>query len=560
MEIEGWPFVINTGETRTYGDYKNVLIFKFCEGTLRDRVTNPGLWTQATDFNPENELVAISQWIQDYISTAEQEHAFNLSRSGSSPYFSNFLQIVDDENWNGILVLKVDISLTKFPPQLQGLIGGINISRFNAHHFGIEVNMVSSSGQIRMDKDSSMFGLIYYQHQVYAAQIADGKSENLPVPPAQNSIYDFKVLTLQVLFENTAIKDFSSKIQLTMNELFQGKVVRTYSEGSVVPSNTIVLNGSIQEHNGHPTYVFDNQSDNQFCFDSNTLLNLEVVKAQFNTLTKQANDEEGLVRTRFSLWGFMDFAEMSNLDAFSFGAQDSSSNGVPQTRTGLYFSNLSVDMDFNVSTPTARKFAFNATNITFDTAQSTLRSKGLYENFALEINGLIEGTPEKGPDENGFLFVNTPDLPLDGLHGNWYGLNMNLNLGTPGELASDIGFTSSLLLAWSMGDGSSNSTSDSYSAYIGIKLPGTGGNAKLLSIQGVLKLSVGDIELRYVKDSAAYLMKLTDIALKFLGIAKIPPGGSTNFLLFGNPDQTVKSDGLGWYLAYNKDDKTKAND
>ena len=40
MYIREWPFFIKTGENRT-NDYRNVLIFKFCKGSLKERLTDP---------------------------------------------------------------------------------------------------------------------------------------------------------------------------------------------------------------------------------------------------------------------------------------------------------------------------------------------------------------------------------------------------------------------------------------------------------------------------------------------------------------------------------------
>ena len=45
---------------------------------------------------------------------------------------------------------------------------------------------------------------------------------------------------------------------------------------------------------------------------------------------------------------------------------------------------------------------------------------------------------------------------------------------------------------------------------------------------------------------------LTEIALRFLGLLKIPPSGSSTFFLFGNPKSEGKPSGLGWYAMYNK--------
>lgn len=571
MSIEDWPFDINVGTKNTYADYNNVVIFKFCEGTLLDRVKNPKDWTQADAFNiastqndsadSYNQLVAISSWLQNYLQAAEDAYAVALKNPAwdQAKYYQKFHEIINNKNWNGILILKADINLQQFPQQLKGLISGINLNYFNAHHIGIEVNRIDASGTITMDPVSSLFGLINYTDAAYGLQIVQGSDPNKPVPPLAGVNYDFKVLYLQVLFENTAIKDFSSKIQLTMNNLFSDKVIGTNNPYGATNLNTVVLNGTYQDHNGTPVYVFDNKDDNLFYFDSNLLQNVEITQVQFNTLT--TDPKAVAIESRFLMWGYLNFGVMSNtiqsgddppepvtytLDAFSFGQANGDKSPL---QFGLNYSSLYINMGFELTNPAVVTYAFDAEQIAFNSSQSTSRQNSLYPNFALQINNLLSGNDDSPPSGLGYLTLALPNINATGLSGDWYGLEMTLNLGTPGELASSLGFNASLLLAWSPG---SKSVVPSYNTLIGIKLPGTSSNAKLLSIQGVLKLTIDKLRLQYVEDQQSYLLTLSNIALKFLGILKLPPGGNTNFLLFGNPNPGATSKSLGWYAAYNK--------
>ena len=215
MNIEEWAIEADVPETPPYDNYSNVMIIKGRRGKLTDLVANPDLWTQKDQFSIPNkdasQLVVLSLWLQRYLREARQDHADN-------PFFAKFLQIIDDENWTGILILKADI--VAVPEQLVGLLGGIDMSRFNAHHFGIDIAKVDG-GTIEIPHSNSMFGLIYYVDPNH-----DPASGAKPIPPAPKADYDFKVLTLQVLFENTAVKDFQSLAQLTMNKLFDEPVTR----------------------------------------------------------------------------------------------------------------------------------------------------------------------------------------------------------------------------------------------------------------------------------------------------------------------------------------------
>lgn len=567
MSIEDWPFDLNVGTNNTYADYNNVLIFKFCQGKLIDRVKNPKDWTQADKFSLDssnglvntpdegyNQLVAVSAWLQNYLQVAEDayDRAVAAKNLEQARFYQKFHDIINSSTWNGILALKVDINLQSFPQQLKGMICGITLKNFNAHHVGIEVNRVNDSGVITMEKQSSLFGLINYIDPAYGAQIAQGVDPDAPILPTPGLTYDFKVLSLQVLFENTAIKDFSSKVQLTMNNLFSDKVIRTNNKYGFKELNTIVLNGVYQDHNGTAVYVFDNKDDNLFYFDSNLLKNVEIAQIQFNTLT---TDPDAIaIQSSFTMSGFLNFGIMSGtagdgytLDAFSFGDKATMQHG-------LYYSNLHMNMGFSLNNPTVVVYAFDASQIAFNSSQSAARAASLYPNFALQINNLVSGDDDSTPAGMGYLTLSLPGINASGLSGNWYGLQLTLNLGTPGELAGSLGFNATLLIAWSPG---TNSVTPSYNVLIGIKLPGTSSNAKLLSLQGLLKLTIDQLRLQYVMNAnpdlpGSYLLTLTNIALKFLGIIKLPPGGNTNFLLFGNPNPGAVSKSLGWYAAYNK--------
>ena len=76
-----------------------------------------------------------------------------------------------------------------------------------------------------------------------------------------------------------------------------------------------------------------------------------------------------------------------------------------------------------------------------------------------------------------------------------------------------------------------------------------------------MKLSIGNLQLCYIPNEdptkASFLLLLSEIALKFLGLLKIPPNGSTSFYLFGNPDASGEPSKLGWYAAYNQEMKKK---
>ncbi|KZL88482.1 hypothetical protein [Clostridium magnum] len=554
MNIEDWCLQADVGKNNKYNDYSNILIIKGRKGVLFDPtsdqskkdslVSSPDKWTQRLSFaapvieensipDPD-QLVILSQWLKDFFDEA--------SKQTDSKYFQKFNSIARDPNWTGILILKMNIA--SLPHDLTGITAGVEaLDRFNAHHFGIEISQVQNdpeASDIDLKDSSSMFGLIYYNDPEFK-QPESGKQVN-PVPPPSGADYNFRLLTLKVLFENTEIRDFESYAQLTLNSLFGMNAVGMGEEGNSY--NTIILKGSYQNNNGHPVYSLGSIGDNFFYYNSNVFNKIEITSAQMS-MRNVAESQTPV--SWFGLSGFLDFkivkSQYGAFDVLSFGSETDSK----QTRRGLSFSNLGLEMLGNDTA--SQKMTFITDEIRFDIAASTPRAESLFINFAMDIDGLMKGTKDSKPSDAGYLPVIT-DATLTGVDGStWYGLKYRLNMGTPGALAGKAGLTSYLLTAWtpeSNGEGA-------YKALVGLQLPGTFGDSKLISIQNVLKLSIGQLRLTFDQSKSSFLLMFTEIALKFLGLLKIPLNGSTLFYLFGNPKSGGKPSGLGWYAMYRKD-------
>jgi hypothetical protein len=126
----------------------------------------------------------------------------------------------------------------------------------------------------------------------------------------------------------------------------------------------------------------------------------------------------------------------------------------------------------------------------------------------------------------------------------WFSLNFNLNLGTPGGLVAQTGFVATLTVAWSP-------NANQYVTFTGLKLPGSNGSQREISIEGIFDITFKTLEI-IVVSATSYILVLYAIAFKFLSFS-FPPSGQVNFVLFGNPDANAASDAnLGWYAAYAK--------
>ncbi len=567
MSIGRWGMRPRIGIDQEYGNYRNVMIFKGRRGKLYDPddvseslVANPKKWTQSDQFaipttttsqgegnSDGSQLVILSQWLQTYFEKAQQQK--------DNPYFKKFNSIATSESWTGILFLRVDI--TSLPENLVGLLAGVTAPQeFNAHHLAIEISpvMKEASGAA-VDKPSSIFGLIYYVDPDFI-DILPAK----PIAPATSDNYNFRLLSLKVLFENTAVKSFESYAQLTLNSLFGATVTQMGDPENIY--KTVMLAGSLQINNGSPAYSLASQNDDAFYFNSNIVNKVEITNVLLSTRSAAGAPT---VNSWFGMTGFIDYfrldyparptnppspdpdPKMVPYDIFSFGNK----KGEDRLKQGLSFSNLGIGMSFPLADPATSLLAFDTSQIAFDLTTSTPRENSLYLNMVLDMDSLVAGTAEKTPKQSGYLDV-IPDMRLGGVAGGeWYALRLKLNMGTPGELAGKVSLNSYLLLSWSpesVADGG-------YKAGIGISLPGTGGGASLISLQNVMKLSIGQIRLSYIEAQASFLLLFTEIALKFLGLLKIPPNGNTLFYLFGNPQAGGKASGLGWYALYTQQEK-----
>ncbi len=577
MFIGDWAMQANTGTQNKYNDYNNLIIVKGKKGKLYDPadidnslVTNWQKWTDKETFasptilieqpkplppklsEPDpSQLVILSQWIQTYFDDASQQT--------DTAYFGNFNAIAKDENWTGILILGMNIS--GLPTNLYGILSGVrDPAAFRAHHFGINITPVHQGvNGPEITTPSSMFGLIYYNDPEFVA------AENpQPVTPDLSDTYDFIMLNLKVLFENTSVKSFQSYAQLTTNNYFGSPVDHMGTGGNTF--NTMILKGALQFKGAEALYSLGTDSVNTFYFNSPVVNKIEITNANFSTV---GTNTDGNLVSLFSINGFWDFKKLTSansdgittdFDIFSFGynvAED-------ESRRGLIFNGLGIQMVSppykpGQTVPLPKTMTFITSVMTFDQGRSTPRVNSIYVNFALNLQNLVEGAADTTPASKDYLTVIT-DLKVSSINGTpWIGLSYQLNMGTPGKLAGNVGLTSSLLTAW---DPTATDDGTSPAVLVGIKLPGTGGGAKLISLQSVLKLSIGQIRLSFASDPAhnqsSFLLMFTDIALKFLGVLKIPPNGSTLFYLFGNPQSDGKASGLGWYAMYKADEKKES--
>ncbi|MFP2931289.1 regulatory protein RecX [Pyxidicoccus sp. 3LG] len=510
LRIRDWTFDLSPYEWDARG---TLVLFKFSGEKLSTLAADPARWTAAEDFNP------------DVASTRERLLAYLAdAASRTDPDFVAFNQLVEDPNWNGILFLDVRVPLASLPPQLVGLAAGIDPAEFSAHHVGINVNPLSSDVTTPTIQDSSLFGLIAYES-----------------PDAlffQDRAYDYKVSSLKVLFRNSLIQRFSSQVLVMVNQLFGEPATLVGS----IRGNNLLLDGVYQRQGDQDSYVFLRQGEDVFTMTSGVLYNIEVRQTQFVTVNPPRDGAATApIQARFQLWGTLRFKALAGFDALSFGPT-LGEDGKLLVDGGLSFANLALDLTFEPLVLTDKVFSFNAGSTSFDLTRSRARERSLFQRFPLTLAGLVQAREGSTPQSLGFSAVDAP-LGQSGVKFPWFGLQLLLDLGTPGGLAARVDFRATLLAAWSP-------NARGLSFFLGLSLPGMTGGKREITLQGALKLAIGGFQFT-VSPESEFMLRFNNIALKFF-LLRFPPSGQTTAYLFGNPDRQNTDKALGWYAAFAK--------
>jgi hypothetical protein len=189
----------------------------------------------------------------------------------------------------------------------------------------------------------------------------------------------------------------------------------------------------------------------------------------------------------------------------------------------------------------------------------------LFAKFPLKLTGLNYSHGEKSTDEFGYMPVKSP-LGGARLAPVWYGMVFDLELGSVGALAGKAGLVVQLIAAWSpsLQNAGAGAQGDAVSKgggmFIGLRLPGSTGGKREITVQGIIKIAFKSIEFVVGKtpdERTSYLLKLKNIVLKFF-VLSLPPNARSEIIIFGNPDGTTEDRTLGWYAAYAKEQASRS--
>lgn len=521
LTVDGWSFLLHPSQwllpSSGAGPWTMMLV-KYASRSLSALAADTRAWGWPEAATPAGGSLqqtqdALLAWIADARQRAATEKV----------YQDLVEEIIDRPGWTGVLFIDSPLSGDSLPPQVQGLTAGINPSLFYAHHVALDATPIEADEQgYPSQTDSSVSALISYSD---------------PVDLYYTGVdYGYKVLSLKIVFENSAMVDFSSQIELYINALFGDLALLEDSQRG----NNLILDGYYQRHEEVESYVFTDQQDHVFTMSGGALDRVVISQARMVTVFAGGSSDE--VVNAFQLDGRLQLADLPGADLLSFGAEADDDG----TTGGLRFSGLSILMRSTQGSEAPPTFSFDASALSFDLPRSLAREGSLYSHFPLALEGFIEGTPGTSPGDLGYMSTRSP-LPQSALTAPWYGLTYSLVLGTLGSLASDAGLEVSLITAWQAGV-------DDAKVYLGLKLPGSVNANSEIPLEGVLKLAFGAIELLVTGEDAqrGYMLRLRRVALRLLGFSF--PQGQIDLVMFGDPSGQHR-DSLGWYLAYDADGK-----
>lgn len=560
VEMDGWPFDLSQPAGGTVGEYKNVILFKSANATISQMAGHPELWTQRQEFtdtgsDPDGKY--ISSWLVNYLEEARA--SYDDGKGVAS--LQEFVELIDNPLWNGFLVLKVDVGVEALPAPIEVLLAGIDKNLFFAHHIGNRVNHVAppTSGSTDYTLNSSVFGLVHYADPALSGTAPD----YLASPQA----YDFRVLTLEAIFENARLLNFSNKSLLLLNQMFGDAVSANAPSAEDTAHNNLLLIGTYKQEkveNGTTipasyTFATGKGTATDFYMTSSAFERIQITKAAM-TVVEQGSTSAPSYLARFSMWGNMSFLENETFDLLSYDAAS--------------FQNLLVEMTVPPGGAT-KAFAFDTDSLALalnknklpeksggtsappDPAYNIVRASSLLAQFPLRLTGFQIGTADQQPGDNGFRLLETtkPDgissANLDG--SDWYALGFEMNLGSGGALGSNGGLTADLILGWAPGGNGTVQVAPYF------KLSGPGGISLSFDLEGVLKFGAKDIVLNRFKtgngtdDPEQFVMVFESIALSLLTLS-FPPTGTTNVSLFGDISQQQAgaevSPTLGWFGGY----------
>lgn len=504
---------------------KAIIIFKFHQKSLQALLDDPTQWSNKGALR--SDLEAIRQNTANAIKAAKE----------SDPV--QFPAILENENWNGVILLNVPISSgDDLPPIFKGLMASQELKQkdpsetakqvfeteLKFQYVAIPVNKttINTTDKEIGIKSSSFYGVIDYD-VLKNAKDAKKVREYFDKPQG----YKFLLTKLFVRFSNSEVEvgSFQSYAFIQVPTLFEDDI--TFKETCITHSDKddckkedkvpqlLRLQGAYQEDSsGRQVFSFAVKGKVELKIEKQLLRSITVKRLAFSYDTGRS--------FRFDIDAKLSFNTINLLNIFSF-----------EEGSGLEFKNIGLSFsleDFKIPLP---KFDLSRVsvfpNINFD-------GDGFLSSFPIKFKGFKLFKFKKNPNTNkledvdwGFITLNDgsefPKMGKDWLNDvkntfvHLYTLLFDFDLGTLGNLDAFKALKGQLALGWAPKGGFS----------IGFKLKKSAKKSVDINLFGAVRFYAKKIDFGTFTpegtEKTAYYLLLEQAWIKILDLKKFPPKG-----------------------------------
>ncbi|CAA0081677.1 Uncharacterised protein [BD1-7 clade bacterium] len=534
IKLGDFTYEVNLGNQTNQA----IAIFKFIPGvSARTLINDTYAWTSLTGDTPDAD---VQKRLQAYIQAADE----------GGDLFEAFRQMIDNPNWNGLLIFNCPLDYQALPLDIQILLGGI-CGQLRAHHFGVNINRVGADGA--NVEYSSLFSVINYE-----SIFGDCN------PPSQTGDPSFQVLKLNVRYANSKLAVFDSQIAFSIQRLFESQVTL-----SVCPptdykdTGTIVIDGVYTlNEDGTGSLVFATTDLRSYTYDADSdtytpLTAQSVTNAALVPVTRKVGtgDCTTIAKSAFRIDGLLAFQADVGGDLFSFGVVV---DGVPSE--GLAITAYAFDMDTCIKSDNTAEIlgtiAANIDNLKVDQVLTKARENSFDETFPSQIQSLISTPDGLTPARTGDWQVSVSGSDFDASPR--FSLVFDVPMGILGMLLSTkTDLTARIMIGWDP-QGKDNKQVGAV-----LQLPSEVAGPGGFEFQGIISTSFERVDLNritlssgtggddvkvyalyfvYFQGSLLNLLFNYDLSPKDLGFFGGPtdPGGSNSLFFVG------KSTGKDW--------------
>ena len=247
LVADNWKFIapMLKSPARVAG---SLFLLKFRTGvSLSDLMDIPDTWLDADDFL----TISTADARTLFTNAVDEANATKPNKGeGEDDPFANFRALVNDPDWQGLLVLKAPIQADASDSEstkkmLELLTLGLpqpahsDAAGLRAHHVGFDMGHVSKKDNVLEIEETSLFGVVYHKE---SSKPAHGVND-----PEYS--YRFRILDLLVEIRHSSVRRFECIAGLEIPVLF-GRAVDFLdtSERDDVPRNTLTLRGVYRSH------------------------------------------------------------------------------------------------------------------------------------------------------------------------------------------------------------------------------------------------------------------------------------------------------------------------